>query len=316
VKLIKLKSNNKDLHFGDKAFYWFLKVMAFGIFAVLFGFIFLLLKMSWPIFEKEGLSFFVINEWNPITHEYGALAFIFGTILVSLLALAIALPMSIGSALLITEIANKRIRKVLGFLIEMLAAIPSVVYGLWGLFVLVPLLKDPIEPFLLKYFGFLPLFQGMPIGTGILAASLVLSIMIVPTIASTCREIFLTIPKIYKEGALALGATKWEMITLTILKGSVSGIFGASILGLGRAIGETMAVTMVIGNRPQITASLLSSGQTMASLIVNEYAEASWGLHTSALMAIGLTLLLVSLLMNSLTRIIVWRVERKYRGSR
>jgi phosphate transport system permease protein len=290
--------------------------MAFGIFFLLFAFFILLLKMSWPAFKTMGFSFFWQNEWNPVTSEFGALAFIFGTVITSILALLLAVPVSMGSALLITEISTESFRKVLGFLIEMLAAIPSVVYGLWGLFVLVPFLRNHVEPFLIDHFGFLPLFQGAPIGVGVLAAGVILAIMITPTIASICREVFLTIPKIYKEGALALGATRWEMIHLSVIKSSVSGIFGASILGLGRALGETMAVTMVVGNRAQITASLLNPAQTMASLIANEYAEASQGLHSASLMAIGLTLLLVSLVMNSFARIIVWRVERKYKGAR
>jgi phosphate transport system permease protein len=289
--------------------------MAFGIFVLLFAFFVLLLKMSWPALKTTGLSFFWNNEWNPVTGEFGALAFIFGTVATSLLALLLAVPVSMGSALLITEISTESIRKVLGFLVEMLAAIPSVVYGLWGLFVLVPFLRNHIEPFLIERLGFLPFFKGAPIGVGILAAGVVLAIMITPTIASICREVFFTVPKVYKEGALALGATRWEMIHLSVIKSSVSGIFGASILGLGRALGETMAVTMVIGNRAQITASLLNPAQTMASLIANEYAEASQGIHSGSLTAIGLTLLLVSLVMNACARIIVWRVERKFQGA-
>lgn len=308
-----MAKRQKDLHIGDKAFYWILKVMAFGIILLLASFFFLLLKMSWPVLSKMGPSFFWFNDWNPITEEYGALPFIFGTVATSILALVLSVPISLGAALLITEIADGALRKILGFLVEMLAAIPSVVYGLWGLFVVVPFLRENIQPFLSKYLGFLPLFEGAPLGVGLMAAGIVLAIMITPTIATISREIFLTIPKVYKEGALALGATRWEMIRLSVLKSSTSGILGASILGLGRALGETMAVAMVIGNRAEISASLFSPAQSMASLIANEYAEASGDIHLASLTAIGFGLLLVSLIMNSIARLIVWKVERKFR---
>lgn len=311
-----MAKRRKDLHIGDKAFYWILKVMAFGIILLLLSFFLLLLKMSWPVLSKVGPSFFWFNDWNPITEEYGALPFIFGTVATSVLALILSVPISLGAALLITEIADGVLRKILGFLVEMLAAIPSVVYGLWGLFVVVPFLRESIQPFLSKYFGFLPLFEGAPLGVGLMAAGIVLAIMITPTIATISREIFLTIPKVYKEGALALGATRWEMINLSVLKSSISGILGAAILGLGRALGETMAVAMVIGNRAEISASLFSPAQSMASLIANEYAEASTDIHMASLTAIGFGLLIVSLIMNSLARVIVWKVERKFKGGK
>ncbi len=305
-----------DLNFSDKIFYWVLKSLAFGIIGLLVVLFILLLKMSWPIFSKIGLSFYFLNEWNPVTEEFGAMAFIYGTIATALLALVLSLPISLGSALLVTELANLHVRRVLGFLIEMLAAIPSIVYGLWGLFVVVPFLRTDVQPFLGDYLGFLPLFKGPPIGVGLMAGGIVLAIMITPTIATICREIFLTIPKVYKEGALALGATRWEMIQLSVIRSSLSGILGASILGLARALGETMAVTMVIGNRAQISSSLFSPAQTMASLLANEYAEASSEIHMASLTAIGFGLLLVSLIVNSLARIIIWRVGRIYRRSK
>ncbi len=306
----------RDLNFSDKVFYWILKSLAFGIIALLIVLFALLLKMSWPVFSKMGLSFYFFNEWNPVTEEFGAMAFIYGTIVTALLALVLSLPISLGSALLVTELANIQVRRVLGFLIEMLAAIPSVVYGLWGLFVVVPFLRMHVQPFLGDYLGFLPLFKGPPIGVGLMAGGVVLAIMITPTIATICREIFLTIPKVYKEGALALGATRWEMIQLSVIRSSLSGILGASILGLARALGETMAVTMVIGNRAQISSSLFSPAQTMASLLANEYAEASGEIHLASLTAIGFGLLLVSLIVNSFARIIIWRVGRIYRRSK
>ncbi len=305
-----------DLHLGDQVFYWTLKGVAFSIIILLAAFFILLLKMSWPAISNSGISFFWTNDWNPVTEVYGALPFIFGTVVTSVVALILSVPVSLGAALLITEITRGQLRKVLGFLVEMLAAIPSVVYGLWGLFVIVPYLRTTVQPFLKKYFGFLPFFEGAPIGVGILAAGVVLAIMITPTIATICREIFLTIPKVNKEGALALGATKWEMINLTVLKGSLSGVLGAIILGMGRALGETMAVAMVIGNRPEITASLFSPAQSMASLLANEYAEASTDLHIASLTAIGLGLMLVSLIVNSIARLIVWKVGRRFKGAK
>lgn len=313
---LKKTKKRKDLHLGDKVFYWILKTMAFGIFILLIAFFFLLLKMSWPVLSKSGLSFFGINDWNPVTEEYGALAFIFGTVATSAIALTLALPISLGAALLIAEISDGLLRKVLGFLIEMLAAIPSVVYGLWGLFVVVPFLRENVQPILSKYFGFLPLFEGAPLGVGLMAAGIVLAIMITPTIATISREIFLTVPKVNKEGALALGATRWEMINLAVLKSSLPGILGAAILGLGRALGETMAVTMVIGNRADISASLFSPAQSMASLIANEYAEASTDIHMASITAIGFGLLIVSLIINSIARVIVWNVDRQYKGKK
>lgn len=309
-------AKRKELHIGDKSFYIFLKVMAFGIIILLLSLFGLLLHMSWPVFEKMGFSFFWFQDWNPVTNEFGAITSVYGTVVTSILALLLSLPISIGAAIFVTEINNSYIKKTLGFLIEMLAAIPSVVYGLWGLFVVVPFLREFIQPSLKEYLGWLPLFQGPPVGLGIMAAAIVLAIMITPTISTICREIFLTIPKMYKEGALALGATRWEMIYLSVIRSSLSGVFGAAILGLARALGETMAVTMVIGNRAQISASLLSPAQTMASLIANEYAEASSEIHLAALTAIGFSLLIVSLIINSFARIIVWRVDRKYRGAR
>lgn len=311
-----MTKKRKDLHIGDKIFYWVLKVMAFGIIMLLLAFFLLLLKMSWPALSKVGLSFFWLNEWNPITQEYGALTFIYGTVATSMIALFLSVPISLGAALLITEITDGILRKILGFLVEMLAAIPSVVYGLWGLFVVVPFLREYVQPFLGDHFGFLPIFEGAPLGVGLMAAGIVLAIMITPTIATISREIFLTVPKVYKEGALALGATKWEMINLSVLKSSVSGIFGAAILGLGRALGETMAVAMVIGNRAEISASLFSPGQSMASLIANEYAEASGTLHMASLASVGFGLLIVSFVMNSAARIVIWKVERKFKRSK
>jgi phosphate transport system permease protein len=301
----------REQNLNDLLFYGFLKVLAFGIIFLLGTLVFVLLKASWPIFSKMGPYFFILNDWNPVTEAFGALPFIFGTVVTSLLALLLAVPVSVGIALFITELSHSLFKKTLGFLVEMLAAIPSIIYGLWGLFILVPFLRTTLEPFLAKYFGFLPLFQGTPNGVGILAAAIVLAIMIVPTVSSVCREVFQTVPQVYREGALALGSTKWEMIYLSIIKTSRSGIWAGAILGLARALGETMAVTMVIGNRPDISKSTFSAAQTMASLIANEYNEASNANHLSALIAMGLGLLLVSLIVNAIARFII----QKFRAS-
>lgn len=309
-----MKRRDRDL--TDRLFYWFLKFMGFGIVGLLIALTLVLLNVSIPIFKNLGFKFFILNDWNPVTESFGALPFIFGTLVTSLLALVIAVPISMGIALFVTEISHPTIKKILSFLVEMLAAIPSVVYGLWGLFVLVPWLREDVEPFLGKYLGFIPLFQGAPYGVGILAAGIVLAIMIVPTISSITREIFYSVPNLYREGALALGATRWEMMRLAVVNSSISGIFGAAILGLGRALGETMAVTMVIGNRPQISASLFSPAQTLASLIANEYNEASNSNHLAALTAMGLVLLVVSLIVNTAAKMIQKRFQNRMRVAR
>jgi phosphate transport system permease protein len=270
--------------------------------------------MAAPAFAKFGLSFFSTNIWNPVTEEFGTLAFIYGTVVSSLLSLAIATPISIAVALFLNEIAPRLVGTILGFMIEMLAAIPSVVYGIWGIFWLAPVVRVEVEPFLKQTLGWLPLFQGPPFGVGMLTAGLILAIMITPTVSSICREVFRTIPSSTREAALGLGATRWEMLKIAILDSSKSGIFGACVLGLGRAFGETMAVTMVIGNRPQIKASLFAPAQTMASIIANEYAEASSDMHRSSLAAVGLSLFLVSLIINGTARFVIWRSERRLKG--
>lgn len=239
------------------------------------------------------------------------MAFIWGTLVSSFIALAISVPVSVGAALFLTELSPRFLKEPIGFLVEMLAAIPSVVYGIWGVFVLAPVVRDFLQPPLVKVFGFLPFFQGPPFGIGMLSAGIILAIMITPTITAITREVFRSIPDVLREGALALGATRWEMIKLAVLKTGTSGIIGAIILGLGRALGETMAVTMVIGNKAHISLSVFEPAATMASVIANEYAEANGDLHLSSLAAVGFALFFVSLVVNSFARFIIWRVERK-----
>ncbi len=267
--------------------------------------IILLLWRAWPAIQSFGWKFLIDREWDPVNDRFGALSFIYGTAVSSLVAIAIAFPVSMGVALFLNELAPDWIAGPVGFLIEMLAAIPSVVFGIWGIFVLAPWLRTHLEPGLAQTLGFLPFFQGTPYGVGMLAAGIILAIMITPTISAISRDIFKTVPDPLREAALGLGATRWEMIRIAVLANSRAGIFGAVILGLGRAMGETMAVTMVIGNRPDISLSLFEPATTMASVIANEYAEATSTLHLSSLALVGLSLFGVSLITSSLARILV-----------
>jgi len=263
---------------------------------------------AWPAVQTFGPGFLVSTIWDPVAGRFGALPFLYGTLVSSALALLIAGPLSLGAAIYLAEIAPPRLRTVAGFLIELLAAIPSVVYGLWGIFVLAPVLRATVQPFLSATLGFLPLFQGPYFGVGLLTAGVLLAIMIIPTITAIARDVLLAVPTDQREGMLALGATRWEVVRYVVLPYARSGIVGALILGLGRALGETMAVTMVIGNRPIISASLFSPGYTMAAVIANEFAEATDDLYLAALLEIGLLLFLVTLLLNIVARLLVWRV--------
>jgi len=263
--------------------------------------------LSWHAF---GLKFFATSEWDPVNEEFGALPFIYGTLLSSLVALIIAVPLSIGVAVFTTEMCPKKLRGPLSFFVELLAAIPSVIYGLWAIFVLVPLLSGYVEPFLAKTFGWTGLFTGPMYGIGMLAAGVILAIMIIPIISSITREVLMVVPQHQREGALALGATRWEMIWVGVLRNARAGIVGAIILGLGRALGETMAVTMVIGNRPEIAKSLFAPGYTMASVLANEFSEATGDTYLSALVEIGLALFLVTIIVNALAQLLVWTVTR------
>lgn len=266
-----------------------------------------LLRAAWPSITRFGFAFVTSSVWDPVREIFGSAPVIYGTIVSSLLAIGIGGPIGVGIALALTDLLPRTAAKVLGFLVEMLAAIPSVVYGLWGIFVLAPWLRTTVEPFLAKTLGFLPFFQGPAYGVGMLAAGVILAIMIIPTISSLSREVFNSIPRAQREAALAIGATRWEMMRLSVLGSAKSGVFGAIILGLGRALGETMAVTMVIGNRAQISASLFAPGQTMSSVLANEYAEATSDFHLAALMEIGLVLFAVTFIINALARLFVWR---------
>lgn len=261
--------------------------------------------------KKFGFSFLWTSTWDPVFDQYGALPFIYGTVVTALVALLLAVPIGVGCAIFLAEYAPKNIRKIVSLLVDLLAAIPSVVYGLWGIFRLVPMMRSTVQPFLGKYFGFLPFFQGPNYGLGMLSASVVLAIMIVPFIISISREVILSVPPVYKEAAYALGSTRWEAISKVILSYGKTGIIGGIILALGRAIGETMAVTMIIGNNVTISPSLFSPGYTLASVIANEFTEATGNLYLSALMEIGLVLLMVSIFVNVIARMLLWSVTKK-----
>lgn len=301
----------RELHYGDRVFAHGVRIASVALIGLL-AFIALFLGVqAWPALKAFGTSFLFTSSWDPVRDIYGALPVIFGTVASSFLAMLIATPLSIGVALFLNELAPRGVARVVGFLVEMLAAIPSVVYGLWGIFVLAPWLRTDVQPFLGKYFGFLPLFQGPPFGVGLLAAGVILAIMVTPTVSSLSREVFRAIPRSHREAALALGATRWETMVIAVLKSAKTGIFGATILGLGRALGETMAVTMVIGNRAQISASLFAPAQTMASVIANEYAEATSDVHLAALAEVGLVLFGVTFIINGCARLLIWRLTRQ-----
>jgi phosphate transport system permease protein len=279
--------------------------------------------VGWELFQgselslqKFGWRFLVQSDWDPVNGHFGALPFVFGTFVSSVLGLLIALPLSVATAIYLTELAPNWVRQPAMTLMEMLAAIPSVILGLWGIFVLVPWLRDHPFPLLQKVFGFLPIFGGHIYGASVLSAGVILAIMIVPIVTSISREVLRTVPDSQREAAFALGATRWEVTKLAVLKGSLRGIFGAAMLGLGRALGETMAVTMVIGNSPDISTSLFAPGYTLASAIANEFTEATDDLYRSALFELGLVLLLVTIVTNILAHLLVGAVSAPRQAAR
>ena len=269
-----------------------------------------LIVQSWTSIKEFGLGFLTSDVWDPVFNEYGAVPFIYGTVASSLIALLIAVPLSLGVAIFLSEIAPVRIRKIVGFFVEVLASIPSVIYGLWGVFVLIPLIRR-VQPAVQSLLGFIPLFQGPPFGYSLIAAGIILAIMIIPTITSLSRDALNAVPNHQREASLALGATRWETIRRVVLPYNKSGIIAAVMLGLGRALGETMAVTMVIGNHPQIDLSLFMPAQTMASLIANEFSEATDAIHLSALVEIGLILFLVTFTLNIIARLVIKPIKTK-----
>jgi phosphate transport system permease protein len=295
----------------DRVLKWGLTGLAAAILILIAYFFVKLIGESEPVFAKYGLVNFVFtNEWVPSQQLYGALPLLVGTIITSIVALAIGVPVAVASALYITELAPKRVKQPLTILVELLAAVPSVVYGLWGVFVLIPKLR-PIEQWFSDTFSFLPFVGGQVAGPNYFIAGLILAIMILPIVSAISREVMATVPVEHKEAALALGATRWEMIRIAVLPYSRAGITGASMLGLGRAIGETIAATLVIGNAPDIGNNLFAQGYTLAAVIANEFGEAaSDPTHRAALIAAGLVLFVLTLIVNAVARYYVNRAER------
>lgn len=283
---------------------------ALALAAVVALIFFELVSQSRLSMSKFGLKFLITEVWDPVAGNFGALPFIYGTLISSLIALVLAVPLSLGTALFLTEICPRPLRSLFSLLVELLAAIPSVIYGLWGIFVLAPFLRSQIEPPLARYFGWTGLFSGPKYGIGMLAAGVILAIMILPIIASISREVITAVPRQQREAALALGATRWEALRIAVLRNARPGILGAVILGLGRALGETMAVTMVIGNRPEIAKSLFAPGYTLASVIANEFTEAVGNLYLSSLIEMALVLFVLTLVVNALARLLVWTITR------
>ena len=300
---------------GDRLFRSFVTLAALSVPILLAFLVYELYVGAAPAIDRFGFAFLTSDIWDPVAGEFGAWPLIVGTLLSAFLALLIAVPLSLGVAIFLVEFAPKAIRGPIGFVIELLAAIPSVVYGLWGIFFLIPLLRATLFPFLRSTLGFLPFFQGPIYGPSMLTAAMILAIMVMPYIMSVSREVLLAVPVAQREAALALGATRWEAVTGAVLPYARSGIIGAIILGLGRALGETMAVTMLIGNRHDISMSLFAPGYTMASVIANEFTEASTDLHFAALTYVALVLFVVTVLVNAAARLLIWRVSRKAGGT-
>jgi phosphate transport system permease protein len=297
---------------GDRIYSTLIWIFAVCV-PVLLGLIALeIFVAGWPALHLFGFKFLTSSAWDPVHGQFGAAPAIYGTIVSSIIALLIATPLAIGVSVFLSEFAPPWLRQPVAFFVDLLAAIPSVVYGLWGIFVLLPVLRMVVMPFLQQtlHLRVIPLFSGPAYGPSMLAAGLILAIMVLPYIASVSREVLIAVPRSQREAALALGATKWEMIWGAVLPFAKSGIIGGIILGLGRALGETMAVTMVIGNRAQISTSLFAPGYTMASLIANEFSEASNDLHLSALMAVGFVLFVITIIVNAIARWLVWSVSR------
>ncbi|MCS7140161.1 MAG: phosphate ABC transporter permease subunit PstC [Candidatus Nezhaarchaeota archaeon] len=299
---------------GDNVFKFICAVIASSVILVLGLMIYELTIRSRLSIETFGTGFIVGTEWDPVKGIFGALPLILGTLTTSAIALLIGLPISLGVALAISEYMPQKLSHIFSFLVELLAAIPSVIYGLWGLYVLIPFLRDHVYPLLQSSLGFIPLFSGSIYGGGILTGGIVLAIMIIPIISSVSRDLFSLVPRSVREAVVALGATKWETVRI-VMSYARSGILGAAMLGLGRAVGEAMAITMVIGNQFKLLpSSLFDAWYTMSAIIVNELLEAIYSLHVSALINIGLLLLLINLFIVILARLIVWRSLRMVRG--
>jgi phosphate transport system permease protein len=301
--------------FYDRIFRGSTWLFAVLVLVVVIGIVVALFVGAWPALKKFGFGFLVSSEWNPVTDEFGALVPIFGTLVTSAIALIIAVPVSFGIALFITELAPRWLKRPLGTAIELLAAIPSIIYGMWGLFVFAPLFAEHVQPWITEHFGSWPiigaLFDGPPIGIGIFTAGLILAIMIIPFISAVMRDVFEIVPAVLKESAYGLGATTWEVVRNIVLPYTRVGVIGGIMLGLGRALGETMAVTFVIGNAHQINTALFMPGNTISSTLANEFTEAVGDIYTSSLIALGLILFMITLIVLSLAKILLLRLAAR-----
>lgn len=305
---------HKSARFDDALFKgvtFFFALLVVLLMALIF---IILLKESMPAIRQFGLGFLYTNEWDPVHQRFGALSAVYGTVVSSIIAIVIAVPVSLGIAVFLTEMAPKRLRVPVGTAIELLASIPSIIYGMWGLFVFAPFLAEYVEPFLLRYLGFLPLFRGTPLGIGMLPAGFILAIMIIPFISSVTRDIFLMVPPMLKESGYGMGATKWEVIKNIVIPFARSGILGAVILGLGRALGETMAVTFVIGNSHTISASLIDPATTISATLANEFTEAVEDIYLSGLVELGLLLFFITFIVLAIAKLMISRFSYKGEG--
>ena len=293
---------------GEPLFRGLVLLASLLVLAIVAGLVAVIFRESLRGMAHNGLAFLWGTTWDPVRQVFGALPFIYGTLVTSFTALVLAMLIGVGVALFLVDLAPSWLARPIGFMVELLAAIPSVVYGLWGIYVLAPWLREFVEAPLHDTLGWLPIFSGYPIGLGYFAAIVVLTIMVLPTVAAVSRDVVAAVPRSQREAALAIGATRWEMIRVGVLPYARSGVLGAGILGLARGLGETMAVTMVIGNAPRISASLFSQGYTMAAVLANEFTEATTDIYRSSLIEIGLLLLVVTLIVNAVARLLVWRV--------
>jgi phosphate transport system permease protein len=291
------------------------QVAAVTVLALLAGVIFALAEGSLPAWQAFGLDFFTSESWNPVTEKFGALPAIYGTLLTSFIAMLIGVPVSLGIAIFLTEICPPGLRRTIGTAIELLAGIPSIIYGIWGLFVFAPWFQVHVQPLLIDTFANIPvlnqLFAGPPYGIGLLTAGLILAVMVLPLVTSITREVFDTVPPVLKEAAYGIGCTRWEVMRRVVIPYTRVGIIGAVMLGLGRALGETMAVTFVIGNAHRISSSIMAPGTTISASIANEFTEAVGELYTSSLVALGLILFLITFVVLAFSRLMLMRVERK-----
>ncbi|CAG1064778.1 Phosphate transport system permease protein PstC [uncultured bacterium] len=296
---------------GDAVFKGVAYGFAFSVILLMALLFIVLVKESWLSIKAFGFSFVYSSIWDPVAQEFGALPSIYGTIVSSIIAIVIAVPISLGIAIFLTEMAPKRLKGPIGTAIELLASIPSIIYGMWGLFVFAPFLSEYVEPFLIDYLGFIPLFTGAPLGIGMLPAGFILAIMIIPFISSVTRDIFQMVPSILKESGYGVGATKWEVIRKIVFPYARSGVIGAVILGLGRALGETMAVTFLIGNAQEIKLSLLDPATSISATLANEFTEAVEELYLSSLVELGLILFLITFVVLALAKLLIARFSYK-----